>query len=181
MFQNDRKGNEFFCPVDVLDNRQTEPMPRKCLRYGSEDHIIEKCPNPPKDNKKQQKQARFNEKGNCACDNDENNSDQKIYASMASMSGNDECPSQNYGDSLQLTNRILGSGAMCHMTTEVSDFISGSLEDTEKYIEFTESHHITAKQKCQVRIKMCNDNGNLFIATLHKVLLAPDLYDRLFQ
>ena len=27
---------------------------------------------------------------------------------------------------------------------------------------------------------MCNDNGNPFIATLHIVLLAPDLCDRLF-
>ena len=25
---------------------------------------------------------------------------------------------------------------------------------------------------------MCNDNGKPFIATLHNVLLAPDLYDR---
>ena len=28
---------------------------------------------------------------------------------------------------------------------------------------------------------MCGDNGKLFIATLHNVLLAPDLYDRLFS
>ena len=46
----------------------------------------------------------FNEKGNRACDNVENNSDQKIYASMARISGNEECPSENFGDSLQLTN-----------------------------------------------------------------------------
>ena len=30
-----------------------------------------------------------------------NNSDQKIYASMARMSNNDECPSGNFGDSSQ--------------------------------------------------------------------------------
>ena len=41
---------------------------------------------------------------NRACDNGKNNSDQKIYASM---SGNDECSSENYGYSLQLTNWIL--------------------------------------------------------------------------
>ena len=28
---------------------------------------------------------------------------------------------------------------------------------------------------------MCDDNGNTFIATLHNVLLAPDLCDRLFS
>ena len=28
---------------------------------------------------------------------------------------------------------------------------------------------------------MCNDNGNTFIAKLHNVLLAPDLYDGLFS
>ena len=67
--------------------------------------------------------------------------------------------SVKYGDSSQLTNWILDSGATCHMTPEVSDFISGSLEDTDKYIEVADVHHVTAKQKGQVRIQMCNDNG----------------------
>ena len=63
-----------------------------------------------------------------------NNCDQKIYASMKRMSSNDECLSENYGDSLQFTNWILDYGATCHMTPELSDFITGSLEDTDKYI-----------------------------------------------
>ena len=67
------------------------------------------------------------------------------------------------------------------MTPEVSYLVPGSLEDTDKYIEVADGHHITAKQKGQVEKKMCNDNGNPFIATLHKVLLAPDLCNRLFQ
>ena len=46
---------------------------------------------------------------------------------MARMSNNDECPSENFGDSSQLTNWILDSGATFHMTPEVSDFIPGSL------------------------------------------------------
>ena len=46
----------------------------------------------------------------------QNNSNQKIYASMARISGNDKCPSENYGDSSKLTNWILDSGATCHMT-----------------------------------------------------------------
>ena len=44
-----------------------------------------------------------------------------------------------------------------------------------------DGHHITAKQKDQARIKMCNDHGYPFIATLDNVLLAPDLCDRLFS
>ena len=61
------------------------------------------------------------------------------------------------------------------MTPEVSGFIPGSLEDTDKYIEVADGHHVTAKKKGQVRIKMCDDNGKSFIATLYNVLLAPDL------
>ena len=84
-----------------------ERLPRKCFRCGSEDHMIAKCPKPPKDNNKRQRQVCFNEKGNCACDNRKNNHDHKIYASMARMSSNDERKSVNYGDSSQLTNWIL--------------------------------------------------------------------------
>ena len=67
------------------------------------------------------------------------------------------------------------------MTPEFSYFISGSLEDTYKHIEVANGHHVTAKQKVQVRIKMCDDNGDPFIETLHNVLLATDLLDRLFS
>ena len=42
--------------------------------------MIEKCP----------KQICFNKKGNRACDKGENNSDCKIYASIARMSSNDK-------------------------------------------------------------------------------------------
>ena len=63
------------------------------------------------------------------------------------MSDNDECPSGNFGDSSKLSNRILDYGATCHMTPEVSDFITGSLEDTDKHIEVTERNHVTAKNK----------------------------------
>ena len=71
------------------DNRQTERTSSKCFRYGSEDNLIAKIPKPPKDNEKQQNQVRLNEKGNCACENNKNKSDQKIYASLECMSGND--------------------------------------------------------------------------------------------
>ena len=67
------------------------------------------------------------------------------------------------------------------MTPEFIDFIPGSLEDTDKYIEVAHRHHVTVKQKGSVQIQMCNDNGKAFIATLYNVLLAPDLCDRLFS
>ena len=37
-----------------------------------------------------------------------------------------------------------------------------------------------AKQKRQIQMKMCDNNGNIFIATLHNGLLALDRCDRLF-
>ena len=66
------------------------------------------------------------------------------------------------------------------MTPQVSDFILGSLEDMDKHIEFADGHHVTAKKKGQVRIKMCNHKGDNFIATLHNIILAPDVCDKLF-
>ena len=85
------------------------------------------CPKPPKDNDKWRNQMSSNEKVNCVCDNGKNNSDQNIYASMARISGNGECPGGDFGESSQLTNCILDSGATCHMPQEVSYFIPGSL------------------------------------------------------
>ena len=67
------------------------------------------------------------------------------------------------------------------MSPKVSDFITVSLEDTDKYIEVADGHHVTAKQKGQVQIQMCDNNGKTFIAKLYNVLLAPDLCDRLFS
>ena len=149
-FKRIRKEKEKARAVDFSSNRKMERTPQKCFRCGPEDHTIAKIPKPPKDNEKRRKQVRFNEKGNHACDNGKNNSDQKIYASMAHMSGNDECSSKFFGDSSQLTNCILDSGATCHMTPEVSDVIPGSLEDTDKYIEVADVNHVRAKQKGQL-------------------------------
>ena len=100
---------------------------------------------------------------------------------MKRMSSNDECPSGNFGDISQLTNWILDSGETCHMTPQVSYYILGLLEDTDKHIEFADGHHVTAKQKEQVRIKVCHNNGDHFIAKLHNILFAPDLCNRLFS
>ena len=46
---------------------------------------------------------------------------------MTRMSDNDESPGEIFGDSSQLTNWVLDSEATCHMTPEVSGFISSLL------------------------------------------------------
>ena len=61
---------------------------------------------------------------------------------MARMSSDDKRENKDYGDSSQLTNWILDSGSTCHMTPEVTDFIPGSLEDTDKFIEVADRHHV---------------------------------------
>ena len=66
---------------------------------------------------------------------------------MEQMYGNDKSSSRYFGESLQLTNWILYSRATFHMTPQVSDFISGSLEDTDIYIEVAGGSYVTAKQK----------------------------------
>ena len=63
---------------------------------------------------------------------------------MARMSNDDVSKNKDYGNSSQLTNWILDSGATCHMTPEVTDFIPGTLEDTDKFIEVADGHHVTA-------------------------------------
>ena len=94
---------------------------------------------------------------------------------MARMYSDDERKSVKYGDNSQLTSCILDYRATCHMALEVSYFIPVSLEDSYKHIEVADGHHVIAKQKGQVRIKMCDDHGDPFIAKLHSILLAPDL------
>ena len=129
-------------------------MPHKCFRCGSEDCLIAKSLKPPTYNQKQNKQLFFSERGNRASqkeyDNGDNNNDQNIYASMACMSDNEKCSSKNFGDSSQLTNWILDSGATCHMTPEATYLIPGSLEETNINIEVADGHHVTEKQKGQV-------------------------------
>ena len=100
---------------------------------------------------------------------------------MASMSDNDECSSRGFGDSSQFTNFILYSGAIFHMMPQVLGFIPYFLEDTDKHIEVADGHHATAKRKGKAQIKMCDDNGDTFIATLHNVILVPDLCNSLFS
>ena len=66
------------------------------------------------------------------------------------MSDNDKCPSRSFVDSLKLTNWILDSGAMYHMTPEVLNFIPVKLYNTDKHIEVADGHHVTAEQRGEV-------------------------------
>ena len=100
---------------------------------------------------------------------------------MAQISGINECSSRYFGDSSQLTNWILDSRETCHMTQKVLDFIPGLLEDTDKYVEVADRHHVTTKQKLQVQIKVCDYTGDTFIATLHNVVLAPYICNFFFK
>ena len=47
-FKRIRKEKEKSCADGDSDNRRTERTPLKCFRYGFEDHLIAKFPNPPK-------------------------------------------------------------------------------------------------------------------------------------
>ena len=113
-----------------MSNKNSDRPARKCFRCGSEDHLIAKCPKPPKDGEnKNGKKVSFKdkEKGNSAKDNIDDDDDLKVYASMARMSNDDVRKNKYYGDISQLTNWILDSGETCHMTPEVTDSIPGSL------------------------------------------------------
>ena len=96
------------------------------------------------------------------------------------MSTNVERPRRYYGNSLQLTSCILDSGATCHTTPEISDFIPGSLAETYKYIEVADRQFITAKKR-RISDKICGNNEKLLIATFYNVLFSPDLCDRIFS
>ena len=149
-FKKIRKEKEKARSAGTSSNINSERPARKFYRCGSEDHLIAKFPKPPKDSEKIRKSGKCKEKVNRACDNSDDDNDLKVYASMARMSSYDKRENKDYGDSLQLTNWNLDSGATCHMTPEVTDFIPGSLEDTDKSIEVAYGHHVTAKQKVSV-------------------------------
>ena len=137
-FKKKREEKEKARSAGASSNKNSDRKARKCFRCGSEDHLIAKCLKPPKDReKKNGKKVSFQdkEKGNSAKDNSDDEDDLKVYASMARMSNDDVSKSKDYGDSSRLTNWILDSGATCHMTPEVKDFVPGTLEDTDKFIE----------------------------------------------
>ena len=121
------KEKEKARSAGTSSNKNSDRPTRKCFRCGSEDHLIAKCPKPPKDSEKRRKSNKSKEKGNSAKENSNDDDDLKVYAYMARMANDDVRENKDYGDSSQLTNWILDSVATCHMTPEVAGFIPGSL------------------------------------------------------
>ena len=76
----------------------------------------------------------------------EQNESEKIYAPMAYKYSNEKSHRRDFGDSSQLTNWILDSGATCPMTPEISDFITGPLAEIDKYTKIADGNFVTAKQ-----------------------------------
>ena len=70
-----------------------------------------------------------------------------VYESMARMSGNDKSYGRHFSDKLQLTKWVLDSGATCHITPQILDFIPGSLGDTDKYVEVADGYYVTVNQQ----------------------------------
>ena len=64
-------------------------MRHKCFRCRFEDHLNAKFPRSAKNYEKHRKQVHLNEKGNRACNNSQNKSNQNINAFMERMSDND--------------------------------------------------------------------------------------------
>ena len=97
-----------------------------CFRCGLEDHQISDFPKPKNQNKKFHQNIK-NPK-TCAYKstkvykldkNTKHNESHKIYVSIAHMSSNVESPRRYFGDNLKLNNRILDSGATCHMKPDI--------------------------------------------------------------
>ena len=59
-FKRIRQGKGKYRTAGHSENIQEERTPQKCFRCGSEDHLIEKFMNPPKENDKLRNQVRFN-------------------------------------------------------------------------------------------------------------------------
>ena len=52
--------------------------------------------------------------------------------------------------------------------------------ETDKCMKVSDGNFITAKQTGEVKIKMCDDHGKIFIVMLYNVSLAPDLCNQVF-
>ena len=72
-----------------MSNKNSDRPARKCFRCGYEDHLIEKCPKPPKDSEKRLKSDKSKKKDNSVKDNSDDDDDLKVYASMAQISNDD--------------------------------------------------------------------------------------------
>ena len=83
MLQKIRKEKEKPRSAGTSSNKNSDCPARKCFRCGSEDHMIAKCPKPPKDSEKRHKSVKSKEKGNRACDNSVDDDELKVDVSMS--------------------------------------------------------------------------------------------------
>ena len=120
MLKNIRKEKDKSRSAGTSSNKNSDRPARKCFRCGSEYHMIAKFPKPSKDSEKRRKSDKSKEKVNRVCNNSDDDNDLKVYIYMARMSSDNERKNKDYGNSLQLTNWILYSGATCYMTPEVT-------------------------------------------------------------
>ena len=77
-FKRIRKEKEKAHSAGALSNKNSDFPDWKCFGYGSEDHLIAKCPKPPKESEKRRKSEKSKEKGNSACDNSDDEDDLKV-------------------------------------------------------------------------------------------------------
>ena len=63
------------------------------------------------------------------------------------MFGNGKSSSKYFGGIFQFINWILDLGATCNMKPQVLDFLPGSLEDTDKYIEVADVNCVKTEKK----------------------------------
>ena len=87
------------------------------------------------------------------------------------MSIDDKRKSGEYGDSSHLTNWILYSGATFHMTPEVTDFIPGALEDTDKFIEVADGHHIVEEHRSLGGSIISRLDNGAFVGLIYELLV----------
>ena len=78
MFQKDQKGKRKAHSSGTSSKTISDHPARKCFRCGSEDHMIAKCPKPPKDSEKRRKSDKSKETGNSAKDNSDGDNDLKV-------------------------------------------------------------------------------------------------------
>ena len=74
---SEKKKRKLVLLVLHLKKKSDRPA-RKCFRCGSEYHMIEKCPKPPRDSEKRRKSEKSREKGNRACDNSDDDNELKV-------------------------------------------------------------------------------------------------------
>ena len=87
-FKKIRKDKEKARSAGASSNKNSDRPPRKSFRCGSVEHLIAKCPKPPKDGEKKNGK-KDKEKGNSAKDNSDDEDKHKVYASMARISNDD--------------------------------------------------------------------------------------------